>query len=326
MDKKCEIIKDLLPLYADGICSEASRELVEEHIATCPDCSVLLDKMKKEDFVDELKSEKTTVIENQSRRFRRRTFTAGAVIAGILMIPVMVCLIVNLASGHALDWFFIVLSALLVAASLTAVPLIVPRRRFLWTVGSFTASLVLLLGVCCLYTKGGWFFVASSACLFGLATALLPIVLNCEPLKSALVSHKSLIYIVICTILFYIMMLFIGVNVKVPGYFRLMFAISLPLIAFVWVLFLTARYVRSRRLIRAGLCTVETGVFFFFVENIIGAGLGSPMPLPEFHPFVWNISTVDENLTWLVSLGITAIGAILIIFGLIFKTKKEKQK
>ena len=30
---KCEIIRDLIPLYLDKVCSEDSRKLVEEHLA-----------------------------------------------------------------------------------------------------------------------------------------------------------------------------------------------------------------------------------------------------------------------------------------------------
>ena len=32
---KCEIIRDLIPLYLDKVCSEDSRKLVEEHLAEC---------------------------------------------------------------------------------------------------------------------------------------------------------------------------------------------------------------------------------------------------------------------------------------------------
>ena len=35
---KCNVIRDLLPLYADEVCSEDSREMVQEHISTCKDC------------------------------------------------------------------------------------------------------------------------------------------------------------------------------------------------------------------------------------------------------------------------------------------------
>lgn len=35
---KCNVIRDLLPLYADEVCSEDSREMVEEHLSTCQEC------------------------------------------------------------------------------------------------------------------------------------------------------------------------------------------------------------------------------------------------------------------------------------------------
>lgn len=44
----CNVIKDLLPIYCDDICSEDSRQLVESHLRDCPDCTELLAKMKQE--------------------------------------------------------------------------------------------------------------------------------------------------------------------------------------------------------------------------------------------------------------------------------------
>lgn len=34
----CDIIKDLIPLYLDKICSESSAAAVESHLASCPEC------------------------------------------------------------------------------------------------------------------------------------------------------------------------------------------------------------------------------------------------------------------------------------------------
>lgn len=39
MKISCEIIRDLLPLYHDGVCSMESRGLVEEHLAECESCT-----------------------------------------------------------------------------------------------------------------------------------------------------------------------------------------------------------------------------------------------------------------------------------------------
>lgn len=42
----CNIVKDLIPLYIDGCCSEESEKAVEEHIRDCDDCKRLLEDMK----------------------------------------------------------------------------------------------------------------------------------------------------------------------------------------------------------------------------------------------------------------------------------------
>lgn len=36
--KSCEIVQDLLPLYAENLCSEESRAYVEEHLKECAEC------------------------------------------------------------------------------------------------------------------------------------------------------------------------------------------------------------------------------------------------------------------------------------------------
>ena len=42
----CEIIKDLIPLYIDGCCSEESSEAVKNHVENCCECSKLIEEMK----------------------------------------------------------------------------------------------------------------------------------------------------------------------------------------------------------------------------------------------------------------------------------------
>ena len=52
----CEVIKDLLPLYVDGVLSEDSRKLVEEHLQSCKECREYYDNLKDDDI--EAKQEK----------------------------------------------------------------------------------------------------------------------------------------------------------------------------------------------------------------------------------------------------------------------------
>ena len=60
-----------------------------------------------------------------------------------------------------MDWFFIVLASLLIVASITVVPLVIPEKRGLWTLASFTGLLVLLLLVTCMFVRGSWFFLVA---------------------------------------------------------------------------------------------------------------------------------------------------------------------
>ncbi|MCI9552458.1 MAG: hypothetical protein HFE94_02860 [Acutalibacter sp.] len=41
MNYPCELIRDLLPLYHDGVCSPASTTVVEEHLAACEGCQAV---------------------------------------------------------------------------------------------------------------------------------------------------------------------------------------------------------------------------------------------------------------------------------------------
>lgn len=45
---KCEIVKDLLPLYIDNICSKESVEEIEEHLKSCESCQATLKNYKAE--------------------------------------------------------------------------------------------------------------------------------------------------------------------------------------------------------------------------------------------------------------------------------------
>lgn len=42
MKLSCKVIEDMLPMYYDGVCSDESATLVEEHLKECPRCSRVL--------------------------------------------------------------------------------------------------------------------------------------------------------------------------------------------------------------------------------------------------------------------------------------------
>ncbi len=183
MKTECGIIRDLLPLYVDDICSEKSREIVDEHLQECAECSEMLEKLRHTEIESDLQNEKEDVISYGIRKFKQLSAKVGSTVSGLFMIPILVVLILNLVTGSAMNWFFIVLASMVVAASVIVVPIMVPENKLFWTFCAFTASLLLLLGVTCLVTRGNWFWIASSAVLFGFSVCFLPFAIRAKPLQ-----------------------------------------------------------------------------------------------------------------------------------------------
>ena len=49
---KCEVIRDLIPSYIDGLCSDDSNEIIKEHLSVCEECKEYCMQMKKEISAD----------------------------------------------------------------------------------------------------------------------------------------------------------------------------------------------------------------------------------------------------------------------------------
>lgn len=49
MKNDCEIVRDLLPAYMDHLCSDASKEYIEEHIAVCSECKKILEEATQDE-------------------------------------------------------------------------------------------------------------------------------------------------------------------------------------------------------------------------------------------------------------------------------------
>lgn len=86
MNISCEIIRDLLPLYHDNVCSKNSCKLVEEHLATCEQCKLELDKIdtdiKGVNNMEDAKPIRT--IAKKWKRDKKSAFLGGTMIVSII--------------------------------------------------------------------------------------------------------------------------------------------------------------------------------------------------------------------------------------------------
>ena len=90
MNNNCNIIKDLLPLYAEDLLSDESRELVENHLKCCEECKVELARIKSSLTVPTPcdKSEKIKAFMLAMKKYKKliATIIYGWIIFGIMVI------------------------------------------------------------------------------------------------------------------------------------------------------------------------------------------------------------------------------------------------
>ena len=89
MDISCDIIRDLLPLYAEDLVSEDSRKLVDEHLCSCDPCTKQLGILKKAAQIPiEVETKSLERVEHTIRR--RKVLTVAAVLLTVASLIVTV--------------------------------------------------------------------------------------------------------------------------------------------------------------------------------------------------------------------------------------------
>ena len=75
MNYPCGIIRDLLPLYHDDVCSTETRNAVEKHCAGCTECRKILDDLgslpEPCEMVKEAEKGNLTLRQKDMRKIRR---------------------------------------------------------------------------------------------------------------------------------------------------------------------------------------------------------------------------------------------------------------
>jgi len=93
MKISCEIIKDLLPLYYDRVCSNESRGLVDGHLNECDNCKSELQSMSEAILINNIdrNMNEAEAIKKLSKRWRKGTMKSilKSVMITILTIAVI---------------------------------------------------------------------------------------------------------------------------------------------------------------------------------------------------------------------------------------------
>ena len=71
MKLPCKIVEDMLPIYYDGVCSEESAMLIEEHLKNCTQCSRLLTDLHTEIEISENQVDDLKPLEQIQKKWKK---------------------------------------------------------------------------------------------------------------------------------------------------------------------------------------------------------------------------------------------------------------
>lgn len=72
MKLSCKVITDLLPLYYDGVCSEETKTIVEEHLKECEACRNIVEKMGVEIYATQKELDEALFLKNIQKSLKHR--------------------------------------------------------------------------------------------------------------------------------------------------------------------------------------------------------------------------------------------------------------
>lgn len=90
---KCEIIRDLLPAYCDGVCSPEAAVEIEQHTAECSDCAKLMSDFKSEITTPEAEA---SAPKKPFKKIKKSIFRNKLVIAFLVIVLLIVFSIAGL--------------------------------------------------------------------------------------------------------------------------------------------------------------------------------------------------------------------------------------
>lgn len=73
MNNECDIVRDLLPLYLDDVCSDASRKFIETHLKNCEKCNAEFNIMSEVSKEANNKKEEKNAFKNFSKSMKKKT-------------------------------------------------------------------------------------------------------------------------------------------------------------------------------------------------------------------------------------------------------------
>lgn len=273
----------------------------------------------------------------QAKKWRMLSITWSMFFCISYVVALIPCFICNLAINKTLSWFWIVLAALILSFTFTNLPKLIKRHKLLILPASMYFALCLLLGVCAIYTKGDWFFVASFSVLFALVIIFVPIYISKYDIFAKIRKYNDFVSVFIDFVVLNVLLVIIDIYTVTYAYssYHWYLSIALPIVLVVYLLLnilLSVRFLKLNRLLKTGIILTIINIVILVLPMIVKP----KNPAVQYEIDGWQVlkanflnwSTeiaLERNVTCIVFLTMLALAAVFLIVGIIKQTRNKNK-
>ena len=248
------------------------------------------------------------------------------------------CFICNLVISKTLSWFWIVFFSLVLSFNFTNLPKLIKKHKLIILPASMYIALIILLGVCSIYTKGNWFAIPAVSILFGLVIIFVPIYISKYKIFEKIKKYKDFISIAIDFVMLNILLITIDIFCVINKYSssHWYFSLGLPITLCCYLIFnllMSVRFLKTNKLIKSSLILYFFNLIYLIIPFIKVKSKSLVQQLNDINIFKadfskWRVdATLEPNIHLIIFLCLISIATILLIFGLVkhFKRKKNTE-
>ncbi len=271
----------------------------------------------------------------QAKKWRVLSFTWSLFFYIAYVVALIPCFVCNLAIDKTLSWFWIVLAALILAFTFTNLPKLIKRHKLVFLPFSMYFALLLLLGVCCVYTGGDWFYISAMSVLLGLVIVFLPIYIAKYSVFAKIRGANDFVSCFVDFILINILLIMINIFTIKNGYTAEWWYLQIALTICIGVyltlnLLLCVRFLKVNRFIKTGILLSLINTFLYLPPIFVK--VDNPAVQKEIEDinilyadlFRWIPGvTIDNNIHLIICLSLVALSVTFLAVGIIRHKRKN---
>ena len=327
-----------LLFVSESAISKWEKNVAHPDITLLPKLSEILGVTEHE-IITASVDEKSRAEKVQAKKWRTLSFSWNLFFYISYAIALIPCFICDLAINKSLTWFWVVLSSLILAFTFTNLPKFIKNHKLIFVPLSQFLALTLLLGVCCLYTSGNWFGVASLSTLFGLIIIFMPIYIKKYKIFEKVRKYNDFVSVGIDFVALNILLIVCNIysvsnNYTTNTYWFLNVALPITLVFYLFLNILMAvRFLKVNKLIKTSIILFLIDLLYLippflkFKNPELQRELSHDMNIFKADFSRWIVEvTLNQNIHAIIALTLLGLGIIFLTFGLMLHYKRKKSK